>query len=315
MSEEKKDTKEPVKEVKEKKSNKLGLIVAFLSIIVIIQGVKIYLDYQKGKDKDATIEIQESEIQETKARLDQISLELDEKITEIERLGGDVEELKQAKEEIEKERDQLQRTRRANKRVIADLKAKADGYEELLKAKDEELTKLKEVNEELLTENTDLKTVQNQLSDSLSELTEDKEKLQSKVDIASRLKAENIGVFAISSKGKEKPSPFKKKQISKLKVNFNIAKNDVAPIEGKDIMIRIIDNNGQVLFDVANGSGTFMLGGREEFFTASQEVLFDNSNQMVTFQYDKGSEYEPGDYVMEIYAEDYPMGQTEFTVK
>lgn len=91
--------------------------------------------------------------------------------------------------------------------------------------------------------------------------------------------------------------------------------NEVAPIEGKDILIRIIDSNGQVLFDVANGSGTFMLNDKETFYTASQEILFDNSRQTVTFLYDKGSDYALGQYTMEVYTEDYKMGSHTFVVK
>ncbi len=318
MSENKKVVPEgnsPNPDTKEKKSSKLGIIIAFLSIIIIIQGVKIYLDYQKSKEKEIAIEQKDTELESAKARLEKISLELDEKINEIEKLGGDITELQAVKEEVEKERDQLQRTRRANKKVIASLKSKADGYEELLKLKDEEIVKLKSINDELLAENTDLKDTQNQLSDSISEIMGDNAKLNSKVEKASRLRAENVGVFAVTGKGKEKPSPFRSKQINNLKVQFNIAENDVAPVEGKDLKIRILDGNGQVLFDVANGAGTFIFNGKEEFFTANQEVLFDNSRQQVSFLYDKGSEYEPGQYTVEIYAEDYMMGRKEFMVK
>jgi hypothetical protein len=44
-----------------------------------------------------------------------------------------------------------------------------------------------------------------------------------------------------------------------LKIEFNIAENNVAPIEGKKIIVRIIDENNQVIFDVARGSGTFIV--------------------------------------------------------
>jgi cell division protein ZapB len=98
-------------------------------------------------------------------------------------------------------------------------------------------------------------------------------------------------------------------------VKFNIAKNDVAPVSGKEILMRIIDDNENVLFDVARGSGTFTLDGKETFYTAKQEILFDNTQQEVSFLYDKGSEYLPGRYVMEIYTDGYKMGSKSFRVK
>ena len=80
-------------------------------------------------------------------------------------------------------------------------------------------------------------------------------------------------------------------------------------------MIRVVDENGQVIFDVARGSGTFILNNKEEFYTASQEILFDNTRQKLTYLYEKGSEYASGSYTVEIYAEDYLIGSMQFAVK
>ena len=133
--------------------------------------------------------------------------------------------------------------------------------------------------------------------------------------IASRLIAENIKVYAIAKSGKQREGKFRKKQISQLKIEFNIANNDVAPIESKDIMIRIIDPNGQVIFDVAKGSGTFMLNSKEEFYTSLQSIVFDNSEQQLTYAYDKGSQYATGEYKVEILTDGYFMGSENFTVR
>ena len=315
MSEQPKEKTNTTTPVQQPKTKKFVIIIALLSTVVIIQGVKIYSDYKDTQQLTTTVENTQQELQTTLARLDDISTELEEKIKEISELGGDITELEEAKAELEKERNQLQRTRKANRSVIASLQDKAEGYEELLKAKDLEIEKLKEINQELHAENTGLKNTQNQLSDSISSLSENAEKLAGKVAIASRLEAEGISIKAVNEKGKERESPFRNRHIDKLKVTFNIADNKVAPIEGKDIMIRVIDSNGQVLFDVTNGSGTFMLNNKETFYTATQEVLFDNSRQQVTFVYDKGSEYNIGAYNMEIYTDDYMMGSGQFVVK
>jgi hypothetical protein len=171
------------------------------------------------------------------------------------------------------------------------------------------------VNKELLVENKTLKTQKNELGDSINKLSQTKEELATKVAIASQLKVENMRIVALNDRGKERESPFRNKQISKLKVEFNIAENNVAPIEGKKIMIRIIDENNQVLFDVTRGSGTFIFNGKEEFYTASQEILFDNTRQKLSFLYEKGSDYASGSYVLEVYTDDYLMGRGEFSVK
>ena len=296
-----------------KKSNsKAGFIIAFLSIIVLVQGVKIYLDF---KDK-AEITEQKATVEEdlagTMQRLKEIQTELDQKITEIQKLGGNIADLQKAKGEVDA---QLKRNVTKSSKAIKELKDRVQGYEELLKIKDEEIEKLKSVNKELFTENKQLKTQKNVLNDSINRLATKKDELASKVAIASQLKVENVSVLAVNSKGKERESPFKNRQLAKLKVEFNLAENKVAPIEGKKIIIRVIDENGQVIFDVAKGSGTFMLNNKEEFYTAQQEILFDNTRQKLTFFYTKGSDYASGNYSVEIYADGYRMGTVQFVVK
>ena len=295
-----------------KSSNKTGIIIALLSIVVIVQSVKIYLDY---KDKVEIVEQKasvEEELASTMQRLTEIKAELDQKIVDIEKLGGDVTELQKAKAEVE---SQLKRNGVRSAKEIQLLKDKVEGYEELLQIKDDEIEKLTSVNKVLYSENKTLKTKQNKLGDSINQLSRSKDELATKVAIASQLKAENTIVRSVSSKGKEHDAPFRNRQLAKLKVEFNIAENKVAPIEGKKIMIRVADENRQVIFDVARGSGTFMLNGKEEFYTAVQELLFDNTHQRLTFFYEKGTEYTPGSYSIEIYTDGYLMGQTQFSVK
>jgi cell division protein ZapB len=295
-----------------RKNNKATIIIALMAIVIIIQGIKIYLDSQEKQEVITQLTSTEQELASTMQRLEEIQEELTSKIAEVEKLGGDVSDLQAAKAEIENE---LRLNRRATGKEIKALKDRVEGYELLLKNKDEEIEQLKSVNKELLTENKTLKTQKNVLGDSINRLSQTKEELATKVAIASQLKAENVRILGLNERNKERESPFRTKQLNKLKIEFNIAENSVAPIEGKKVMIRIIDENGQVLFDVARGSSTFIYNGKEEFYTASQEILYDNTRQRLTFLYEKGSEYTSGNYTLEIYTDDYMMGRGEFSVK
>jgi DNA repair exonuclease SbcCD ATPase subunit len=295
-----------------RKRNKAGIIIALLSIVVIVEGIKIYLDFaDKIEIREQKANVEE-ELATTMQRLTEIKDELNQKMTEIQKLGGDISELQKAKAEVDA---QLKRNTTRSAKEIKQLRDKVEGYEELLKIKDDEIDKLKSVNKELFSENKTLKTKQNKLGDSINSLTKNKNELASKVALASQLKLENPKVMAVNSKGKERESPFKNRQLEKLKVEFNLAENKVAPIEGKKIIIRVIDENGQVIFDVARGSGTFILNGKEEFYTASQEILFDNTRQKLSYLYEKGSDYPSGDYSVEVYTDGYLMGKLAFTVK
>ena len=303
---------DPKKNAAPAKKNRMSLIFVGLGILVVLLAAKIYFDHREKVELE---EYYQSELTLAQEKLDVISAELDETIQQIDSLGGDIEELLVTKAQLEDERKQLQTTRQANRQLIGRLRRKTEGYEQLLKEKDKEIERLSELNVVLLTENTDLKTDKRELNRSIVELNEEKTELESKVNIAAQLEAENFGVFSVSKSGKERDGVLRKKQIDKLKVAFSIADNELAQLKAREIMIRITDQNDQVLFDVATGSGSFILDGKETFYTASQDILFDNSNQRLTFIYDKGTPYESGTYTMEVFTEGYVMGATTFTVK
>ncbi|MCK5704328.1 MAG: chromosome segregation protein SMC [Cyclobacteriaceae bacterium] len=292
-----------------KKTNKVLIyVVAALAVLLVAALVVNFIRENNLKERNA-------ELMVVYSRLDSIGGEMQQKIIEIEQLGGNIDTLQMIRDSLEIEKESLLESRTRSKKQIRTLKSRVEGYRELLVMKDTEIAELKKVNKELVVENKDLKVERNVLNKNLREAKKTEEKLTEKVKVASRLEAENIVIAALSVKGKSKEDEFRARQVDKLKVEFKIAKNDVAPISGKEILMRIIDDNDNVLFDVARGSGTFVLDGKETFYTAKQEILFDNSQQAVSFLYDKGSEYLPGRYVMEIFTDGYLMGSKSFRVK
>ncbi|MEQ9097953.1 MAG: chromosome segregation protein SMC [Imperialibacter sp.] len=287
-------------------------IVIALAILLLLALVKIGIDYSTNKSLTADNMAKQEELTETYFSLDSVSSELDKRIQTITELGGEVDTLLKVKEQLEKEKEAI-RTR--SNREIGQLKARVEGYRELLVAQDEEITKLKAINEKLLTENTGLKVEKNELTASIRDLSQSKNKLEEKVALASQLKVENMVIAAVNSRGKETVGEFKNRQVESIKVTFNIAENKVAPVDGKDVLVRIVAPDGNVLFDVTRGSGTFIFDNREMYFTAKQEILFDNTRQKLSFLYNKGSEYALGIHKVEVYTDGYLMGAGSFTVK
>jgi len=290
---------------------RIVLIVILLGV-VIGGGFKIYNDSEDRKALQAEFDTTRETLT---TKLDSISVELSFRISEISELGGNIDSLILLKDSITSERDQLQRTRVANKALIQRLDRKVNGYEELLLAKDEEIVQLKELNNTLLEENIDLKVDKNELNQSLTEAAQREQAYKQRISLAAKHRAENIKVFNINSRGKEREGDFRKRQAQKVKVTFNLAPNDVAPVAGHKILIQLVDPLGNVVFDIARGSGSFKIDGKEEFYTALQEIVFDNSKQELSFVYDKGSEFESGDYKIIILADTYEIGQATFNVR
>jgi cell division protein ZapB len=300
----------------EKQGSRKILLTIFIIVLIALNGVLLYLNIknkEESQQKDVVIQAKDAELDANTVKLDSISKQLDLRIAEVQRLGGDVEQLTAAKEQLEKDKVSLRTASNAERRRLME---KVSDYETLLTAKDEEIAKLKNVNQELFTENTTLKTKANQLNESISAVEKEKQVLAEKVAIAAALKTENLAINAINERGKERDGgSYKARQLDKIKVSFNLAENKVAEVAAKDIYMRLIEPDGAALFDLATGGGTFIVEGKESFYTAKKEILFDNSRQVVTFVYDKGNPYKEGKHIVELYADGYMIGQGSFVVK
>ncbi len=298
-----------------KKDQGKNIIIIVLALLIIISGVKLYLDHQDKSKKSEEILLLSSENSELNKRLDSVFYQLELRIQEIEKLGGDLENLEEIRAQLLAER-QASKQRNANE--IAALNSKINEYNSQLQAKDQEILELRAMNQQLFSENQDLKNTQAQIEQEVAELNLEKENLQSQIDVASRLSAENIVISAINRRGKERvetDKEFKNRQIERIRVSFNLADNKIAQNGPRNVFVQILDPNGQPIFDVAKGSGTFMLEGVEEFFTVKQDIIFDNSGEELSFFYEKGSDYLTGEHEIRIYVDDYQVGNRTFSVK
>lgn len=292
-----------------KKNNKLKIIL--LVLVLCLAGGLIYKvieSIELDKQKQAT----QAQLDTAYDALDSMSNELDNRILEVAQLGGEIDTLLQIKNKLEEEKKAF---RKRSYTQINQLKDKVNGYKELLVAQDEEIAKLKVLNEKLLVENTELKGEANDLNKSIKDLNSSKSQLEEKVAIASQLRINEFQVIAVNGSGKERTSNIKNRHIDHLKIEFDIVENKVSPIEGKDILIRVTAPDGNVIFDVASGSGSFVFEGRESFYTAKKEILYDRNTQRVSLMYNKASEYQVGKHVVEVFTDDYKMGAGSFTVK
>ena len=303
------------KNTPQKKDQGKNIIIIVLILLVIISGIKLYTDYIDRTKKTEEILLLSTENNDLNKRLDSVTYQLDLRIQEIEKLGGDVEALEEVRDQLIAERNTSRQ--RSSSEIMA-LNEKIKSYNSMIVEKDQEILELRALNQQLFTENQDLKTTQAEIEEEVAQLNLQKEDLQAKVNVASMLKAENIEIAAVNSRGKERvetTKDFKNRQIERIKVSFNLADNKVAEKGPRNIYVQILAPNEQPIFDVAKGSGTFMMDGAEKFYTVKQDVIFDNTEQELTFFYEKGSDYVSGTHQVKIFVDNYEVGSKTFTVK
>ncbi len=291
----------------------------FLIIIIALLGVIGYLLYNNIVNADR-IEQQEGQITELGDTIQARIAELEELQTAFESLKLQNEELGQNNDSINSKIAELQEY---IKQVKAGNASKIKGLNQMiaklnsdLQAKEQEIIVLRQQRDSLIVEVDTLKKDKIVMNDSINALRSNRTELQEKVAIASILKAENVKIVAVNAKGKVyDKEELKSKNIDKLKVEFTLGDNKVARKDKKQMVVRVIDATGKVLFDVADGGGFFVLNGKETPYTLKESILFDNSNQQITFEYKKGSEYPSGTYKVEIYGDNNLIGQSSFIVK
>ena len=308
----------------EQKRDRKTLLWAALAVLALLNIVLLYFFYQERQEndsKDTIIAAKTEEVLFTKTKLDSISAQLDEKIAEIQQLGGSVDSLVAMKQQLEKDKRSLKDLNTYSAKKYED---KIRSYEAVLNQKDRDIAQLKEElgvvtakNEELSQAVSGLQGERAALADSVTNYAVQNRELSEKVTMASALRAENITVNAMTSKGKEREGgSYKARRIDKLKVSFALAPNSIARQDRKEVFLRILDPNGAVLSDMATGSGAFIYNGREMIYSSKEAVNFDNTRQSLDIMYGRGGvPFKDGKYTVELYSEGFKIGQGDFTVK
>lgn len=304
-------------------------------IIGVMVGVLALLGYLFMGARNETLELQKSltskveQLSSTQIKLDSISKSLDEKILEVQSLGGNVAELEAVKVQLENDKKKLKTDLSFS---VQKYESKIKDYETFLATKDDDIRKLKEENgilvaktqtlenekQQVIVENTSLKTEKEALSTTLTKTVDDfttkNNDLKRQVTLASAMKAINVQVTALSSKGKERDGgEYKAKRIDQLKVSFIMPTNPVAAQNNKDIYVRVLDTNGAVV-ETGNG-GIVQVDGKEIGYSFKESVPFENNDQRVNLVSGKGANYTKGKYNVELYSEGFKIGKGTFEVK
>jgi cell division protein ZapB len=300
-----------------------GNTIFFIGIILLLAGIIIYQQILRSEDKEIitqsemVISEKSAELDKVSGRLADIQKELDEKLKEIVKLKGDTSSLAGLRRQIERD---LRWSRAKNQKslaLIGDLQDRIEEYERNLLAKDKEIEDLREKFNSASKDNRALKNSLVEKEEQIQSLAVKNDNMSQKLNIAKKLKAESIKIIVIDKKGKEKEEEddYKAKWISKLKINYSIAENQLADIGNREVFMRILGPSGEFLGDPGSGGGTFSLEGNETPYTSKMSFLFDNKQNPPPFTWEKGSPFSTGTYTIELFCEGYKLGQANFKVR
>ncbi|ULT27779.1 hypothetical protein KUH03_14645 [Sphingobacterium sp. E70] len=108
-------------------------------------------------------------------------------------------------------------------------------------------------------------------------MTTTNSELKEKVTTAAALKVSSISINGLEVKRNGKESVEERaKRVDKLKINFTIADNSLAKSGERDIFIRIIDPQGNL---VVQGDNIFFVHGEKLQYTFKHNILFTNKGE------------------------------------
>jgi hypothetical protein len=295
-------------------SRKNSNVIYFLiAVVVALLGTDVYLYLQKNKS-DVIIVNQNDEKTKLKVELDSLD-------AQVQQLNSSKTKLSAA---MQAKNDSLQ----AKIRVLRSELAKGKlTQQELQKAQSDitqlryfvakytsDIDSLQKSNASLKVERDTLRTNLATVRTKADTLTKQNQNLSNKVQIASALKVAQLGVivYKVKGSGKEvevtRASPAKK-----IKINFTVAANAVAPKGSHDIYIRIIDPTGN--FITEGDSGSFTSDGQNLQYTYKTSIDFKDDGAGYVIDWVNQAPFQKGTYTVILYADGYTMGKSSFTLK
>jgi peptidoglycan hydrolase CwlO-like protein len=182
---------------------------------------------------------------------------------------------------------------------------------------EQQVAQLTQDNQQLNADKTQLTAEKEKLTTDLTTTTSAKQDLEKKVDVASTLNASNISITPMHERkdGKDKETTTARK-VNKLVIGFDVA-NRIAQTGQTDVYVCITGPDGKPISVPALGSGTFT--SREEgdkVYTAKVSIDFEaGKTKSEQFAWKQNSEFQKGDYKIEIYHNGFKIGEGTRTLK
>ena len=165
-------------------------------------------------------------------------------------------------------------------------------------------------NQYLTAENVEIKSKLSRTEKERENLKKEKEELGSKVELASILSAKNVSAVALNKNSKERD---RAKVIEKIKTCFTVRENKIIEAGPKTIYLRIYRPDGFLMTPSADN--IFETKEGSLIYSAKRQLEYENADIEMCIYYDKTEEFVEGTYNVEIYADQYKIGETTFTLK
>ncbi len=206
--------------------------------------------------------------------------------------------------------EELRTVKATNTQEINRLKKELATLRKIMRNYVIQIDSLNRANEQLQVEKKEAVQRYQRASTQAATLKKEKEQLTERVTLASRLDATGITVTPVNSRGKLAK---KIKRMERFVVDFRIAKNITAPVGEKEIFVRIMKPDDDVL--VKNRGDVFPFEGKEISYSMKKMIEYDGEENQVTMYWDIEEFLSPGTYRVDIFTDGNLIGKKSFTLE
>lgn len=304
-----------------KKKNKTSriILIVLVALLLVVNGIILFLMSRQGKE----LETAETELYESEDLRTQLEEELAELELELEEYKGEnlMQDslLVQRQQEIQAKTEEIQRLLKEHRLTREQYRKAQQDIERLRYYIDKyvgQIDSLSNVNQMLSEENVTLQKEVRQQKIEKSRIVDENVLLENKLALGSMLQAEELLITGIKlrNSGKEKETD-RSKHIEQVKICFALGENLVAEEGYRDLFVKILNPEGSTIHAEELGSGQFSVDGEESLYSMKQEIYYNNKPQDYCVYFDKGSEWEEGAYLVELYTDGYLLGKEVLVVK
>lgn len=296
-------------EIKRNTSKVYFFIIAIAALVVT--NVYFYVKFKSSGEKVYALTVEKENLE---VEIDRIEAELDKmKIENVQLSPPLVEKELDARNKIVDLRAKLARKELSQSDInyaqstITSLKSEV-AYFTL------DVNRLIQENKILAEKNDLLQKEVSESSNKISDLKNSNLNLASKVNVAAALKVSNIAVYGLQEKRNKKLEIEERaKRVDKLSVNFTIADNTLAKEGKKDVFVRIIDPQGNLI--VNQDGNTFYAHGEKLQFTFKDSLQFTNHGEEYTLYWTGDNKFVKGAYTVLLYSDNAIMGRSTVVLK
>lgn len=294
--------------VQKTKKNSATTIILSILLMLLIAGCAFlaYMLIEKDKENVQLQELAELDKQEMADQYKEFDLQYGELQKQ---LSNDslIAQIEQERIHTQELLEELQRTKATDAAEIARLKKEIATLRQVLKSYIMQVDSLNQLNQALVTENTQIKEQVAEQSTQISNLSNERNQLKDKVNIAAQLDATGFWVKANNKKGKEAK---KVKDVKKLAFGFTVVKNVTASNGQRIVYARILKPDNTVM----GVKGTFPYESTNLEYTEKKYIDYTGEELQVTMYADVEEFLEAGTYKLYIFCDKQMIGQKSFTL-